>query len=72
MTENIQKHKGKIMEERMNRKDVSFGTHEDFSKEDKKYWAKVSAPKYRTIRTGERQNRSRELRAAYRHSCYYL
>jgi hypothetical protein len=27
------------MEERMNRKDVSFGTFKDLEKQDKEYWA---------------------------------
>lgn len=38
------------MEERMDRKRVSFGTHEDFEKEDREYWAKASnEEKFKTI-----------------------
>jgi hypothetical protein len=38
------------MEERMNRKDVSFGTFKDHEKKDKEYWAKATnEEKFATI-----------------------
>jgi len=38
------------MEERMDRKAISFGTHEEFKKQDKEYWLKASnEEKFETI-----------------------